>query len=245
MIFESISQIVIYEGNITIDQDGVILGATKAEHKNSILYIGDENSGGSVTICNGFMNFSGNSYSNIGGSNGTVLSGPRSTRITINGIATTYGEIMDRHQGVSQTAAAVVVPVYQLAESCELNKIECSGGGTLESIDPRWLSKRVTVNVRGSGKILLPGTEFISINANVAGSGDVCGDDTDVQILNVSVAGSGDVRGFHITNSGSISVAGSGDVDVTAEHPSQVSRNVAGSGDINVKKRNTKKPKLV
>ncbi len=241
MNYEDITKIVLQNDSISINDDGVIVGATKVECKGGSLIIGENiNCNSSMNFFNGgsFSSFSssGNVIQSMGGPGGVVLSGPRSTVITLNGIRMTYGQIMDWHSGTageSETPKPVII--YSLGPSCLINCIECNGGGSLENISSRWVSESLTVNVRGSGNVQLPQMKFTNLNASVAGSGKVVGNETSTQFVFINVAGSGDVNGIHVLNSGSVSVAGSGDVNITAENPRNVSQNVAGSGDINVR----------
>mgnify|MGYP000872834894 CR=1 FL=1 len=252
MIFDSITQINIYDRDIIIDENGNILGASKATTENNgVLVLGEKN-GGSVTsfsfggisnICGGSIS-SFNNSSSIGGSQGTILNGPRSTPITINGVRTTYGQFIDLVQGVVTETISTPLPEYKLGKRCSIERIEVLGSGGLSSISPNWLSRMLTIGVRGSGTVQLPDVELTSINVNIAGSGDVQGFSTRAANLNVNIAGSGDVRGIHVLTCGSVSVAGSGDVDITAEHPNSVLRNVAGSGNINIAKKSIKKQKI-
>ena len=230
MIFESITKIVIADGPISIDQDGYIVGATTAKQDGNVLIIGEDTS--NITACRVFSGF-GTSSSIT--SSGTILQGPRSTRIKINGCSTTYGQIMDWCNGAPEVRREITPTYYYLGKTCSISTIECVGSANLDRIFPTWLSKRLTVIITGSGDVHLPKTALDNLIVSISGSGQVIADEAETDLINVNIAGSGSVNGVHVLNSGSVSIAGSGDVNITAREKNSITRSIAGSGHVHVR----------
>lgn len=244
-MFHNIKQIIVNNDSIEIGDNGIIVGTSVASEKNDVLTLGSSNGsggggGGSIVATNGGSIFSGESIfaggsvSITNSSNGSIMRGPRSTSITINGYKTTYGQIMDwcsGQNGDRSVEPSPPPPVYRLHESCNVRQISCNGSGSA-IIAAKWLSKSLAIYIRGSGDVVLPNTDFNSVHISIAGSGGVRGGTT--AHASINVAGSGEVSGLYVTGSGCVSVAGSGEVRLTADDPDSISRSMAGSGEITV-----------
>lgn len=226
-------------GQITIDEDGNINGASNVKQKGKTLYVSGMAGGGGVTTIIGqsVFNFQrgGGVICNVGDSGSTYIFSGNDNPV-INGIRIDSSRLSEIAVDDELSGPDNDEPkVFALGERCVINSITVSGSITFQPLPSKFCDEKLSIQVSGSGTVILTQSHhFAALIASVSGSGDICGNSTRVLSATINVSGSGDVNGFHIENSGIVNVSGRGDVHVTATNPSSVLRNKSGRGTIRV-----------
>lgn len=125
----------------------------------------------------------------------------------------------DSAKGVTITITAPKVSSVSLAGSGDFNGDRLSGD-------------KVTIDLAGSGNVVVADITAAAVEGNVAGSGDMKGAGKAAK-AEWSIAGSGNVDASAVVSEDvEVSIAGSGDVLANASKTADVS--IAGSGDVTV-----------
>ncbi len=252
-LYENITELHLSKGGVvTIQRDGTITGAESVKQKGSKLTI--EGKGGSTMFMSGNnMVMSGNNMviGNVGSgctsyvsSNGSIFNFNGGNNVGgttfINGVEVDMSRLNEiAVNNPKSSTPALKIPetpktIHRLTNST-INNISIRGSSSLNPIPSEFLSKRLKINVKGSGDVMLNSEvlfEKLSINLN--GSGDITGNNTVAEKCDINLVGSGDVTKIHM-KTGSINLVGSGDVKVTADNPNSIDQNKIGSGYIRVR----------
>lgn len=120
--------------------------------------------------------------------------------------------------------------------SPEISELNMGGSGSIICISDIESSGDMSINVGGSGDMVVKKVVCDRFESSLSGSGDIRVERIDAGNVRVSVAGSGDWGASSInTVNLKVSVAGSGDLNVAeAQVEKDLEASVAGSGDIRV-----------
>lgn len=246
ILFSNVQHIQMY-GSFTIGDDGTIVTEeTDIKQTGTVLRIGNRDTSGSSSYSvnnfwGGNMVSSGNQTMHLNGikvvtgQQSISLTGPPTTRLIVNGVATTFAQV---GAGPETNAGSVVhkpKKVYRLADDCRISQLSVQGGGECEVAAKFYEDSLLNVSIQGSADVILPHKTFQALNISIAGSGDVIGNDTRADSISVTIAGSGDVKDLTALGNGVVTVAGSGDVSIDAVHPSRVIKQVSGSGRVRIR----------
>lgn len=243
--FSGIKKITVYcncivEGDGTLDTD-----AEEVTKQGDELIVGSANRGGSVvsnfmSFGNGTIVSGGYSSMNMNGiqvtsSSGAIeLRGPASTRLTVNGVKTTFGTVKSGGNGL---VLAAPKKTYCLDDSCSINHLVVAGKATRPvDLAPAFVDEDFVVTVSGSGDVLLPAMIFERLGVSVAGDGDVTGRaETKAKTLSITIAGAGDCNGITALGEAMVKIVGAGDVTLFAVDKRLVTKQVRGAGRVNVR----------
>jgi len=162
------------------------------------------------------------------------LQGPASTRLEINGVSTTYGQVVAWAAGRPTTTAAEPAPKqYRLAPDTKISTIETSSSDVVQ-VAAAFASDSLRVNLQGEGDVYLPNKTFEQLAVSHAGKGDVVGDGTEARHLTCSLRGTGDIRDILALGIATLSLLGTGDISIKAVDRRLVTQSTLGMGDIRV-----------
>lgn len=243
--FSGIKKITVYcncivEGDGTLDTD-----AEEVTKQGDELIVGSANRGGSavsnfMSFGNGTIVSGGYSSMNMNGidissSNGTIeLRGPAGTRLTVNGVKTTFGAVKS---GGSGLALAAPKKTYCLDDTCSINHLVVAGKATRPvDLAPAFVDEDFVVTVSGAGDVQLPAMIFERLGVSVAGAGNVTGRaETKAKTLSITIAGAGDCNGITALGEAMVKIMGAGDVTLFAVDKRLVTKQVRGAGRVNVR----------
>lgn len=250
-VFHNVQQIQMY-GSFKVGDNGTIVtDETEIKQNGTVLQIGSRNSSGSGTcsinnywsgssmVTTGNQTMHLNGIKVVSGQQSISLTGPPTTRLIVNGVATTFAQLSAAVSATTASAGNTVAQkpkkVYRLADDCRIRDLSVQGGGECDVAARFYDGSLLYVSIQGSADVILPPKTFQALNISIAGSGDVIGNGTRAESISVTIAGSGDVKDLTALDNGAITVAGSGDVSIDAVNPSRVVKNVLGSGRVRIR----------
>lgn len=255
-VFSGIDALVLYE-ECSVASDGTLVtDATTVTQTGRQLKVGESGGGGggggsSMSFSSGVGTIvGGSSHVNINGidvvssHNSISLKGRDSTKLIVNGKATTFGAVMRSSSGGDgRSTPAPEKKVFKLSPVSRISTLDLFCGATgFVKIDPRFVSDSFTVAVQGSGKVELPGKLFTTLSIRVTGNGAVNGADPDytssttkAKSLGIAVTGNGSCSDITALGAGSIAVTGNGNVDISAVDKRQITKQVTGNGRASVR----------
>ena len=126
------------------------------------------------------------------------------------------------------------VKVY--VTSPDLKRIDLAGSGMFAASNPVKAGKDLSVEIAGSGKVLLAVLTSQETSLDIAGSGNIEIGNLTVNDVKAEIAGSGDINlGTLICKELNVDIAGSGNVNCSNINADEVHVEIAGSGDVNLK----------
>lgn len=109
-------------------------------------------------------------------------------------------------------------------------------GSATFNCDSTIASRKLELNITGSGDIDIKDIQAKSVLASIVGSGDIDAGLTRVNFTEIEISGSGDIdMDFHDCKSVNANIAGSGDVELKG-NVETFSQSVSGAGSINISK---------
>lgn len=255
-MFSGIDALVLYE-ECSVASDGTLVtDATTVTQTGRQLKVGESGGGGGGgssmsfssgvgTIVGGSSRMNINGIDVISSHNSISLKGKDSTKLIVNGKATTFGAVMRGGGGGGKATPAPEKKVFKLDPASRIGALDvfCDTSDVVK-IDPRFASDSLTVAVQGSGKVELPGKVFTSLSVRVTGNGAVHGADPDhersaittkAKSLGIAVTGNGSCTDIIALGPGSIAVTGNGNVDISAIDKRQITKQVAGNGEVRIR----------
>ena len=146
------------------------------------------------------------------------------------------GELRIRKAVKKLSPDVVLSNVKVYVTSPDIKLIDLAGSGIFTASQPISVEHDLTMDIAGSGKVLLVAVNCRTSNMEIAGSGNIEIGNLGATDVKADIAGSGDIRlGAMTCNKFNIDIAGSGDVNCDNINAENVNVDIAGSGDVNLK----------
>jgi hypothetical protein len=123
--------------------------------------------------------------------------------------------------------------VWEFDQTILVSQAEVQGG-TNVSIDSDALDENIGMSISGSGTINTPRKKLSTASVDVSGSGKAVLGGSEILGLNVNVSGSGSVSQFYVSQNGNFCVSGSGTINGKRLGNPMINKSVSGSGGISV-----------